>query len=538
MINHKNRNKTHKPEKLIFFNGMERWEIIVRFAAMNIKTTVLYMAMALPVALMAQKTTPSLKEAVKFAATVTQSDLKAHLTILASAEMEGRETATEGQRKAAAYIETYFKSLGLQPGINGSFQQFYPVYRDSVSGAALKLRGKDYKLNADFSVSPANYPAKLGFSEVVYINFDDSLWKDSKIPVSGKLVMFFARGLQQSGPQQNFGGMITTRVSQVMQRGAVAALVVQDIFPITQPDPLSNMQYDPFPTRQNINYFNISPALAAEITGENTELITGNKLGSKAYPTNLWLEYDEEKLKLQSSNVLAVLEGTDKKDEYLVITGHYDHLGKRGETIYFGADDDGSGTVGVLELAEAFVKAKAAGKGPRRSILFMTVSGEEKGLWGSRYYSDNPVYPLEKTTANLNIDMIGRLDSIHIKNDTTQYIYLVGDDKISSELRPITDMANKYTKLSLDGKYNDPKDPMRIYFRSDHYNFARKGVPILFYFSGLHPDYHRPTDTVDRINFPEMEQRARLVFYTAWEMANRAEMLKRDIALPASAMGR
>ncbi|MCU0388759.1 MAG: M28 family peptidase, partial [Chitinophagaceae bacterium] len=179
-----------------------------------------------------------------------------------------------------------------------------------------------------------------------------------------------------------------------------------------------------------------------------------------------------------------------------------------------------------------------AGKGPRRSILFMTVSGEEKGLWGSRYYSDNPAYPLEKTTANLNIDMIGRLDSIHIKNDTTQYVYLVGDDKLSSDLRPISDLANKYTKLHLDGKYNDPKDPQRIYFRSDHYNFARKGVPILFYFSGLHPDYHRPTDTVDRINFPEYEKRARLVFFTAWEMANRQDMLKRDIPLPASAMTR
>jgi Zn-dependent M28 family amino/carboxypeptidase len=264
----------------------------------------------------------------------------------------------------------------------------------------------------------------------------------------------------------------------------------------------------------------------------------GNNLNTKVYKADIGMAYHESTIERQSSNVLGLLEGTDKKDEYLVITGHYDHLGKRGDVFYPGADDDGSGTVGVLEIAEAFVKAKAAGKGPRRSILFMTVSGEEKGLWGSRFYSDNPVYPLDKTTANLNIDMIGRLDSIHIKNDTTQYIYLVGDDKLSTDLRPITDMANKFTKISLDGKYNDPKDPQRIYFRSDHYNFARKGVPILFYFSGLHPDYHRPTDTVDRINFPEMEQRARLVFYTAWEMANRAEMLKRDIPLPESAMRR
>jgi hypothetical protein len=505
---------------------------------MNMKTIVLYMAMAMPVALMAQKTKPSLKEAGKFAATVTQSDLKAHLTILASAEMEGRETATEGQRKAAAYIENYFKSLGLQPGNGNSYQQFYPVYRDSVVAAALSLNGNPLTLNQDFSVSTSNYPAKLGFSEVVYINFDDSLWKNDKVNITGKLVMFAFKGMQQSGPRPTFGMNINTRLNQVMQKGAAGALIIQDIFPVDQPEVLGNMQYDGMPARQNINYFNISHSAAGKILGDELNIVLDGKLMSKTLKSDVWLEYDESKLKLQSSNVLAVLEGTDKKDEYLVITGHYDHLGKRGETIYFGADDDGSGTVGVLELAEAFVKAKAAGKGPRRSILFMTVSGEEKGLWGSRYYSDNPVYPLEKTTANLNIDMIGRLDSIHIKNDTTQYIYLVGDDKLSSELRPITDMANKYTKLSLDGKYNDPKDPMRIYFRSDHYNFARKGVPILFYFSGLHPDYHRPTDTVDRINFPEMEQRARLVFYTAWEMANRQEMLKRDIALPASAMGR
>jgi hypothetical protein len=509
----------------------------VRFATMNKKVLFIGLMAGLPVMLSAQ-TKPSLKEASKFANTITSVDLKKHLSILAGPEMEGRETATEGQRKAAAYIENRFKELGLIPGSGNGYQQFYPVYRDSVTSAALKLNGKSLTLNSDFGASPSNYPAKMGVSEVVYINFDDSLWKNSKIPVSGKVVMFFAKGLQQNGPQQNFGGAIFTRISQVMQRGAVAALVIQDIFPISNPDPLSNMQIDAYGSRQNINYFTVSPAMAAEALGVSADDILNNKIGTGPFPVKAWMEYDEKKIELQSSNVLGLMEGTDKKDEYLVITGHYDHLGKRGETIYYGADDDGSGTVGVLEIAEAFVAAKAAGKGPRRSILFMTVSGEEKGLWGSRYYSDNPVYPLEKTTANLNIDMIGRLDSIHIKNDTTQYVYLVGDDKLSSDLRPISDLANKYTKLHLDGKYNDPKDPQRIYFRSDHYNFARKGVPILFYFSGLHPDYHRPTDTVDRINFPECEKRARLVFFTAWEMANRQDMLKRDIPLPASAMTR
>jgi Zn-dependent M28 family amino/carboxypeptidase len=186
-----------------------------------------------------------------------------------------------------------------------------------------------------------------------------------------------------------------------------------------------------------------------------------------------------------------------------------------------------------MEIAEAFVKAKAAGKGPRRSIIFMAVSGEEKGLWGSEYYSDHPTVPLEKVTANLNIDMIGRTDTERMTGDTLNYIYVVGDDKISTDLKPVSESVNtKFTKLTLDYKFNDPNDKNRIYFRSDHYNFARKGVPIIFYYDGmLKADYHKPTDTPDKINYPLLAKRAKLVFHTAWEMANRNDMLKRDIPL-------
>lgn len=206
--------------------------------------------------------------------------------------------------------------------------------------------------------------------------------------------------------------------------------------------------------------------------------------------------------------------------------------------IYYGADDDGSGTVSVLELAEAFAKAKAAGKGPRRTIVFMTVSGEERGLLGSAYYGEHPIFPLEKTTVDLNIDMIGRIDPKRKVGDSTNYVYVVGDDKLSTDLRPISEAMNKkYIKMELDYKYNDPKDQERIYYRSDHYNFARKGVPIIFYFNGTHNDYHRPTDTPDKIQYDLMAKRARLIFYTAWEMANRNDMLKRDIPLDTPAGG-
>jgi len=229
------------------------------------------------------------------------------------------------------------------------------------------------------------------------------------------------------------------------------------------------------------------------------------------------------------------MEGTDLKDEYVFLTAHYDHLGIRNDTtIYYGADDDGSGTVSILELAEAFAKAKAEGKGPRRSIVFMTVSGEEKGLWGSEYYSNNPVYPLDKTSVDLNIDMVGRIGEEYLKDkDSTNYVYVIGDDKLSSDLTPITNQVNKNLKLKLDRKYNDLNDKNRFYYRSDHYNFAEKGVPIIFYFNGVHADYHRPTDTPDKINYKLMAKRVQLVFYTAWEMANRNDMLKRDIKLEA-----
>jgi Zn-dependent M28 family amino/carboxypeptidase len=160
----------------------------------------------------------------------------------------------------------------------------------------------------------------------------------------------------------------------------------------------------------------------------------------------------------------------------------------------------------------------------------MTVSGEEKGLWGSEYYSEHPVYPLDKTTVDLNTDMVGRIDPLY-KGDSLNYVYVIGEDKLSSDLMKITDSINATANMQLDRKYNDPKDPNRFYYRSDHYNFAKKGVPIIFYFDGVHKDYHRPTDTVDKINFDLMEKRVRLIFNTAWVMANKDDMLKRDLPL-------
>ena len=232
--------------------------------------------------------------------------------------------------------------------------------------------------------------------------------------------------------------------------------------------------------------------------------------------------------RIKGENVLGYIEGSDLKEELIIITAHYDHLGKHDSLVFNGADDDGSGTVATLEIAEAFMLAKKAGKGPRRSVLIMPVSGEEKGLLGSKYYTTHPIYPLKNTVANLNIDMIGRLDDWH---DTANYVYLIGADRLSQELHDISEQVNKeYIGLNLDYKFNEEDDPNRYYYRSDHYNFAKNNIPVIFYFNGVHEDYHKVTDTVEKIDFQKIETITRLVFLTAWELTNRDERIIVDKA--------
>ena len=229
---------------------------------------------------------------------------------------------------------------------------------------------------------------------------------------------------------------------------------------------------------------------------------------------------------VKTENVAAIIEGSEFPDEYIVISSHLDHVGIQNGMIHNGADDDGSGSVSLLEIAEAFQEAAAAGQGPKRSILFLHVTGEEKGLLGSAYYANNPLYPLANTMVNLNVDMIGRLDPKREDKDPN-YIYLIGADKISQELHDISEATNKrYTQIKLDYTFNDDKDPNRFYYRSDHYNFAKKNIPVIFYFNGTHEDYHAPGDTPDKINYEMLAKRSQLIFHTAWELANRNDRIK------------
>ncbi|RYY11702.1 MAG: M28 family peptidase, partial [Cytophagaceae bacterium] len=296
---------------------------------------------------------------------------------------------------------------------------------------------------------------------------------------------------------------------------------------------------EPEPANPGSNAFFVSPEMGAALLGTTPAGLAAYRqavaaAGRPVAPLQaqpLTLDIARVTAPFTTENVLGYLEGTDKKDEVVVLSAHYDHVGTPYGAVYNGADDNGSGTVSLLALARAFAQAKKDGHGPRRSLLFLATTGEEKGLLGSRYYTDHPVFPLANTVADLNLDMIGRVDSAH--QGRAPYLYLIGADRLSQELNAVSEATNQqYNPLALDYKYNDPKDPQHLYTRSDHYNFAKHGVPVIYYTSGLHADYHLPTDDVEKIDFPALARRDQLIFHTAWALANRDQRVAVDSGKP------
>lgn len=500
-------------------------------------------------------------DASTYANHIKAEHLKKHLSIIASDEMEGRETGTEGQRKAAAYIESIFKTAGLTQakGLKG-YQQYYPLYKDSITDIDFSFNKKEAAYGTDY-ISPVNTNEKGKFKakKIVFAGYgiEDEAYNDyAGLDVKGKIVAFvlgepkkdgkyYLGNAGTRGSEWTYPGQ-SKKIALAAQKGAVGVIIINPYMAsfsqrMTDGSKTTNAYFPRESSDKKLNHVILSHAYAKTVLGDKAETLIETAKSNNAFAAadhfeikqKVGYELEKNRETIMASNVLGIIEGSDKKDEYVMVTAHYDHLGIRNGVVYNGADDDGSGTVSIMQIGEAFAKAKAEGKGPRRTVVIMAVSGEEKGLWGSEYYSDHPVFPLEKTTVDLNIDMVGRVDTERMQDDSLNYVYVVGHNKLSSDLPVINEAANnKYTKLVLDYKFDDPKDPNRIYFRSDHYNFARKGVPVLFFYDGmLKSDYHKPTDDIEKIYFPLMEKRARMVFYTAWEMANRDAMLKRDIPL-------
>ena len=494
--------------------------------------------------------------AVKYAATITADELKEHLFELADDKYEGRETGKEGQKLAANYIAKFFRNLGIKPCVDGSYYQKFPLKKVSTTQSTMAINGQKLDFIKDFYFFSGFPTGKIEANEILYLGYgiDSEDYSDyDGINVKGKILLMEmgepknSKGIYHvTGTKEpsEYSGDFRYKRDLAQSKGAKAVIMI-------------NPEYDTYISR--IKYYLESPRLMLDddTPGKQDALpcfFVGKRVamsvlgGKKKYSKRLKCiqkkkknkseavtakcEIDARKAEEQvySENVLAFIEGSDPelKSEVVVVTAHYDHVGVTDGEVYNGADDDGSGTVSALEIAEAFMTAVEDGNGPRRSVLVMTVSGEEKGLLGSEYYVNNPVFPLENTVCDLNIDMIGRVDTAHYNN--FNYVYLIGSDRLSTDLHKISEDVNAtYTNLDLDYTFNDPKDPNRFYYRSDHYNFAKNNIPVIFYFSGVHEDYHQPGDDPDKIMYEKMSIIAKLVFHTAWEVANTDERLKVDV---------
>ncbi|WP_217700983.1 M28 family peptidase [Hymenobacter sp. CRA2] len=502
-----------------------------------------------------------------YAATITAADLRQHLSVLASDAYEGRATGEKGQKMAAEYLSKQFAALGLRgPTSNGANPYLLPfgVVKFAPTGAgALRVGARTYTDGRDYvAFGPSAFLTEAK-ADPVFLGFgiETERYNDyAGLDVKGKdVVLLQGEPVDERGHYLLSGSKQETEWSSAFRKAALArdkgarsvvvitfaggssfqpmaaemaAQLAEPTYELTErvPQPMTGfMLTDAPPSGIDLYLTSVDVGLALLNTTYDAlgKYIFGSFSGqtppSAAFRAQSFsLYHPQERTELASEDVLGYLEGSDKKDEVLVVSAHYDHVGIQHDTIYNGADDDGSGTVSVLEMAQAFAQAKAEGRGPRRSILFLLNAGEERGLLGSEYYTGHPVFPLAQTVADLNIDMVGRTDPRHKPAD--RYLYLIGSDKLSSQLHALSEAANAtYAKLKLDYFYNDPNDQEKLYYRSDHYNFARNGVPVIFYTSGLHQDYHKATDDVDKIEFDKLAERARLVFYTAWELANREQ---------------
>lgn len=483
---------------------------------------------------------------VDYANTITAEELKEKLYVYASDEFEGRETGTPGQKKAVEYLKNHYVNLGVPSPLGGDdYFQEVPLQKQKAPTMSMTINGQELKPIESYVSVYGGDDSQFEVSEVINLSYgiDDEAYSNyNDVDVNGKVVLI------RSGEPKNEDGTYTitgtnevSKWSNMRQQFASkrdaakkhGAKVVLFYYPEI---------YDRFAPRlggstgrlsikgesNKMSFLMVNENVVKAIyNDENASMETAEIAVSMAAPMSF--SYKNESDELLSENVISYIKGSTKPNEYIVISAHLDHEGVKDGEIYNGADDDGSGSVAILEIAEAFKAATEKGHGPERSIVFLHVTAEEKGLLGSRYYTDmDPIFPLENTVANLNIDMIGRTNPKR-ESENRNYIYLIGSDKLSTDLHNLSEEVNaKYTNIELDYTYNDDNDPNRFYYRSDHYNFAKNNIPVIFYFNGTHADYHRPSDTVEKIEYDLLENRTRLVFYTAWELANRPNRIMVD----------
>jgi len=525
-----------------------------------------------------QKATPASAASQRGTDAITAAQMKDYLSFIASDLMEGRDTPSRGLDITAQFLATNLAHWGFKPGgDDGSFFQKIALSKDIVDKAETKvqLNSQPLVLGEDYIPFPVtgDVSGSLVFAGNGWFMKSKNIDSYKDVDAKGKIAVVFGppgglpRGMSRSDLAGKVGEDWMEPFANAKKHGALGIVYVPDFqymanwstnwtrvsergattvqkFQAANPQVLPGIVISPriANTLFRAERQNATALFESTYGGESPDPFLLNP--SKTFSITVKNKFDA----ISTQNVVAVFEGSDPvlKDEYVALGAHYDHVGigtaQNGDSIFNGADDDGSGTTALLAMAEALSKASTR---PKRSVLFVWHAGEEKGLWGSRYFTDYPTIPLDKIVAQLNIDMIGRSKK---EGDTTprnkelsgpNEIYVIGSKMMSTELGELTETVNKgYLNLTYDYRYDDPNDPNRFFFRSDHYNYARKGIPIVFFFDGVHEDYHRPGDEVAKIDFQKMEKVTRTVYMMLWEIANRPTRLKVDKQLPAQLSGR
>jgi hypothetical protein len=488
----------------------------------------------------------------KYASQIDTARIRANIEILSSSELMGRETAETGQKLAAAFLRKNMIDIGLSPAIGDTgYIQPYPLYKTEFQEGHIAVGSDTLVMLEHFYSFSSIIDSTIRAHNLLFLGYgisDDGYDNYGDRDVRGMAGIIFG-GEPMSGDVSRISKTVIptswsdgydAKLELARARGLSILFVVQESFNQNLPRVTYYLQRAKLslekPSNSALPIVFISPEMVDimlpdyGISGVKSALESADAEYNIERRCDISFTLQKSVTTVQGENVACMVKGKVKPDEFIVLSGHYDHLGMKDSLIYHGADDNGSGTSTVLELMRIFAQADKDGNGPSRSVLFLFFSGEEKGLLGSSYFTDFPTIPLKSAVANINVDMIGRTDTQKDLND--DYIYLIGSDKLSIELHDLSEQVNKRCcDMTLDYKFNDPNDPQRLYYRSDHYNFAKHGIPVIFYFRGLHEDYHKTTDTVDKIEFDTIEKVSKLIFYTVWELANRKERIKVDEAL-------
>ncbi|HSL53494.1 MAG TPA: M20/M25/M40 family metallo-hydrolase [Pyrinomonadaceae bacterium] len=512
--------------------------------------------------------------------TISANQIRDYLTFIASDEMEGRDTPSRGLNLTAKFLAMNLTRWGFKPaGDEGSFFQRIDLRRERADTGQTKVdfNGRTLASGTDFLPvgGSGNVSGQLVFAGNGWFVKSKGIDAYKGIDPAGRIAVIFGnpntqpRGVTRADYGKQ-GEEYMNPSDYARSKGVVGLIYVPDAqylnnwrlrqrFVERGSTVVAKFQSQtattPLPSIV-ITHDAANTILAGETQTAAATLNASNGSPPATLPESFLLS-DQKKITMNvvnttetipTQNVVAVWEGSDPvlKAEYVALGAHYDHVGtgcqpKGGDTICNGADDDGSGTTALLGMAEALSKAPTR---PKRSVLFVWHCGEEKGLWGSRYFTEYPTVPLNQIVAQINLDMIGRSkkegDTNSRNRDLTGpgAIYLIGSTMMSTELGELVNTVNKsYLNITYDTRYDDPADPNRFFFRSDHYNYARKGIPIIFFFDGVHEDYHQVGDTADKIDYEKMEKITRTIYMTLWEIAIRPARLKVDKPLPAQISG-